>query len=41
MSKKEDDGTKPQQPDYDKDEDQLEERQEEEAGEQETTNQVL
>ena len=28
-------------PDYDKDEDQLEERQEEEAGELETTNQVL
>jgi hypothetical protein len=41
MSKKEDDGTKSKEPDYDKDEDQLEERQEEEAGEQETTNQVL
>jgi hypothetical protein len=40
-TKEEDDGKESKEPDYDKDEDQLEERQEEEAGEHETTNQVL
>jgi prefoldin subunit 5 len=40
-TKEEDDGIESKEPDYDKDEDQLEERQEEEAGEQETTNKVL
>jgi hypothetical protein len=40
-TKEENDGKESKEPDYDKDEDQLEERQEEEAGEQETTNQVL
>ena len=42
MSTKEDNGNKEnREPDYDEDKDQLEEKQEEEAGEQETTNQVL
>jgi hypothetical protein len=42
MSTKEDNGNKEnREPDYDEDKNQLEEKQEEEAGEQETTNQVL
>jgi len=42
MSTKEDNGNKEnREPDYDEDKDQIEEKQEEEAGEQETTNQVL
>jgi hypothetical protein len=41
-TKKEDDnGNESKEPDYDEDKDQLEEKQEEESGEQETTNQVF
>src|SRR5215207_695841 len=41
MSTKEDKGKESEEPDYDEDKDQLEEKQEEETGEQATTNQVF
>jgi hypothetical protein len=41
MSKAEDNGKESEEPDYDEDKDQLEEKQEEETGEQEIKNQVF